>query len=113
MFKRKLNPINIPERTDRKYINFINSYSITKFIGHNIKFDTKRVQYLADRFHGKDLTYIDEICTLKIAKDKISDIENHKLSTLCEYFKIDHEDSHTAIGDCSATLDLYKNLIQI
>jgi len=74
-------------------------------IGHNIdKFDIKFLDhYGLTRRHST-------IDTLDLARKSLPQSENHKLGTLCEYFSIDHQSAHRALGDAYATIELYKHL---
>jgi len=93
-------------------VEFITKNNITSFIGHNIEsFDKKWLLYFFSRFSSYDLTELSVTeCTMKIAKDKLS-LKSYSLGSLCEYFNVINDDSHRAIGDCRATLDIYKQLI--
>lgn len=98
--------------------NFIGSSNI---VGHNLEFDLKFLY-----FNGLDILshkrkYYD---TLQIAKrtlksfnskypDKYYDVNDYKLTTLCEYYKIrGNLYAHRAESDCMATGYLLKNLAE-
>lgn len=97
-------------------ISFIGSNNI---VGHNLEFDLKFLY-----FNGLDVLsckrkYYD---TLQIAKrtlksfnnknpDKYYDVDDYKLTTLCEYYKIrGNLYAHRAESDCLTTGYLFKNL---
>jgi DNA polymerase III epsilon subunit-like protein len=97
----------------KELLYFIESNNIDCFLGHNVKFDILRVSYLIERFQNVEINIFNIINTLQMAKSLELEVENNKLTTLTEHFKIKHKDSHTAEGDCRATLDLYKILLTI
>jgi DNA polymerase III epsilon subunit-like protein len=53
------------------------------------------------------------IDTLNLSRRLIDDVENYKLATLLEYFKIEVKDRHRSIEDCLSTKQLYDKLIEI
>lgn len=83
-----------------------------ELIGHNSNlFDIPRISHLFDRFL-QSVNYFDKFKktdTLELSKRKLS-IKNYNLPFLCEYFKIDNTNKHTAIGDCKSTIELLKKL---
>lgn len=86
--------------------------SIRDFIGHNIdKFDSPWLNYFFGRFLQPLPIMFDETeDTMKIAKEQLS-LDSYSLESLCNHFDIVNEESHRAVGDCRATLEIYKRLI--
>ncbi len=41
------------------------------------------------------------------------DIDKYSLRTLCEYFKINNKNAHSALSDARALFQLFKHLINI
>jgi DNA polymerase III epsilon subunit-like protein len=83
--------------------------NVTSIIGHNIKlFDFRRIEYLFDRFTQHNFYYELED-TLELSRKHLN-LSCNKLSSVCDHFKIDHLDRHRALGDCKATLEVYKEL---
>lgn len=96
---------------DAPQINeIINSYykflSDDIIIGHNVNFD---INFLYDISEISN----DFIDTLRIARRCVTDIKNHKLNTLTNYFKINNVDEHRALIDCNITYELFLNLKKI
>ncbi|HAT81019.1 MAG TPA: hypothetical protein DCS17_06410 [Flavobacterium sp.] len=92
--------------------NFLIENKVNTIVGHNSNlFDIPRILYLFKRFIYVDAVlpvekYID---TIELAKKKIN-LKNYNLPFLCEYFKIDNSNKHTATGDCESTIELLKKL---
>jgi DNA polymerase III epsilon subunit-like protein len=88
--------------------------SVRQFIGQNAKaFDCKWLNYIFDRFLQPlpiDFSNVED--TMKMAKESLQ-LESYSLKSLCEHFNITNENSHRAVGDCRATLEVYKNLIKL
>jgi len=79
-------------------------------VGHNITtFDLPFIR----RFAGREgaffaQTYID---TLALAKDRLPRLGSYSLSTLCDYFRIDPQSRHRALGDCYSTNECFLRLM--
>ena len=99
----------------QKFIKLIIDHDVQTLIGHNSDaFDVNWISYLLGRFtpYQQYFDQIRKVDTLKLAQARMDcRPENYKLGTLCAYYGIEIVDAHTAIGDCTATLELYKRLI--
>ena len=93
-----------------KFLGFIKG--ISYFMGHNI--DDFDIPFINRRLEIHKLGKIrkETIDTLKIAKRKISfrKIENYKLDTLVNFFKINPDGLHRAVNDVKKTWEIYKKL---
>lgn len=97
-------------------------------VGHNLKFDLRFLCKYGVNFLTKKRRYYD---TLQLARKKLKlpkklwdedrnycgldwdsdyDVENYKLSTLCEYYDIDMFQAHRAADDCYAAGLLFIQL---
>lgn len=79
---------------------------------HNASFD---MQFLLKSLKKYQIELIrnQTIDTLSLARRKIDDVENYKLITLAQYFKIADEQKHRAIWDCKLIYGIYINLNKI
>ncbi len=89
--------------------NIISFIADSTIIGHNVSFD---INFLYDNLFelsAKKLTnnYMD---TLYLARKIIPNMDNHRLSTLKEYFNISTENSHRAYDDAYACYITYESL---
>lgn len=86
---------------------FVGSHNI---VGHNLDFDLSFLYKNGFDFFTLKRKYFD---TLELARRTLKNVENYKLDTLCDYYKIrDNSGSHRALSDCLATGYLFKNLAQ-
>lgn len=76
-------------------------------VGHNINFD---VSFLREK--GIDLDVPGYIDTIPIAQILMPDHASYSLESLTDDLNISHENSHRAMADVEATLDLFKHLWQ-
>ena len=88
------------------------AYKVDALIGHNIrKFDFPRIKYLFDRFALCDFEY-EIIDTLELCRENLN-LNCNKLESICDHFKIVNNSLHRALGDCYATLEVYKRLNEV
>jgi len=84
-------------------------HRVKTLIGHNLrKFDFPRLEYLIDRFTQHDFSFEIED-TLELCRENLN-LSCNKLGSICDHFGIDNSNSHRALGDCKATLEVYKRL---
>lgn len=81
------------------------------FVSHNTEFD---LGLLRKKFQemGQELK-VKNFCTLRVAQLEIPGLSNYNLDALCNFFHIKITDRHRAIGDAKATLQLFKELMQL
>ena len=79
-------------------------------IAHNASFDMGFL-YALDGQNGITIPRFTVIDTVKLARQKIKDTPNHKLTTLGNYLQMEH-DAHNALGDCIVTAALYQHCIK-
>jgi DNA polymerase-3 subunit epsilon len=82
-------------------IDFIGDYPI---VAHNASFDMSFLYALDQHTEIPRYSVID---TLKLARKVIRETPNHKLTTLSQFLRIEH-DAHDAIGDCLVTAQIYQ-----
>lgn len=121
----KIDPTKVMEFPDAKTVikeilDFVDSHEcIFSLSGHNIQFDSKKFFNLFCR-NAEYGSYLNRfrpggICTLKLAKDVFKGKRNKptgfSLEKLCEFFKIELVNSHSALPDIEATIKLYECLL--
>lgn len=82
-------------------IDFIGDYPI---VAHNASFDMGFLYALEQYTEIPRYAVID---TLKLARKVIRETPNHKLTTLAQFLRLEHN-AHDAIGDCLATAQIYQ-----
>jgi len=108
--------------------SFANYIAGCRIVGHNVKFDLEFL-YAA----GLDLpqkTIVHD--TMDLAKKVLTspgrmvydretgemvepddyDVDNYKLTTLCDYYGIYRDDAHRSLSDCLATAKVFEHLIE-
>lgn len=76
-------------------------------LGHNVNFD---INFIYDEMQKLEKYFSNDFMdTLIISRKLLPNIENHKLSTLCEYYKL-NRDNNRSLCDCENILSIYLNL---
>lgn len=81
------------------------------FVSHNTEFDLGLLKRKY-REMGEELK-LKNFCILKVAQHEIPGLKNYNLDALCSFFHIKIQDRHRAVGDALATLELFKELLQL
>lgn len=81
------------------------------FVSHNTEFDLGLLRKKYAEM-GQELK-VKNFCTLKVAQHEIPGLSNYNLDALCSFFLIKNTNRHRAIGDAKATLQLFKELLQL
>ncbi len=90
-----------------KFLGFIND---SVLVGHNIgSFDLNILNKFTNKIKGFDIEY-DYVDSLYLARYCIEEIDNYKLTTLCDYFGVDSSNAHRALDDCKMTKQCYDRL---
>lgn len=81
-------------------------------VGHNIhSFDMKFLYRDAKRFWGRTLNN-DYIDTLSMARIRLPQLRNHKLTDLADFYGISSEGAHRALCDCRMNQKVFEYLGQ-
>ena len=113
-FVQQLTGIN-----DKMLINAPKFYQIAKrileitensiLVAHNSSFDYRMLKIEFERLGYK--FYISQLCTVKLSKKIIPDLESYKLGNLVKNLGIPISNRHRASGDALATVELFKLLL--
>ena len=90
--------------------NFVGSSIL---VAHNLKFDLGFVYYAGSKVMDTKRKYIDTLEQSQRLLKKPDDVDNHKLSTLCDYFGITLAQAHQSIYDAYATGELFFRLVDM
>ncbi|MFP4523509.1 MAG: PolC-type DNA polymerase III [Candidatus Woesearchaeota archaeon] len=80
-------------------------------VAHNASFDYKFLAYNFKIHHNYDMIN-QKICTRKLATRLLPDLPSKKLSSLCEFYGLVNEASHTAMGDTQVTTKIFTNFCE-
>lgn len=80
-------------------------------IAHNLEFDLRYIYYSGSCVFETKRKYIDTLEQSQKLLKKPRDVDNHKLSTLCDYYGITIAGQHSALADVYATGELFFRLV--
>ena len=78
-------------------------------IAHNAEFDLNMLHYESLRI-GMMIDYT-ILCTLKMSRELIKDIDRRNLDSLAQYFGLNFESRHRSIGDILVTAEVFFRLL--
>lgn len=81
------------------------------FVAHNAQFDLRHIKA---NFKTAGIEYQPRtMCTMKLAREKITGIKRYNLNALCEYFGLTNAAAHRAMGDASVTSEIFFQLLSM
>lgn len=91
-----------------RFLSFIEDSTL---IGHNItSFDIPFLNTVCSNLGLPEITN-NLIDTLPLSREKLPELDNHKLSTICDYYGIDTSNAHHALSDCYMCDSAYRFLM--
>ena len=79
-------------------------------VAHNAEFDASMIKSACSQM-GVDLEW-PYLCTLKMARELLPDLENKKLDTLARHYGLTFESRHRAIGDIKVTCGVLREMFE-
>lgn len=86
--------------------NFIGDLPI---IGHNINFDYRFLNFAFCENNLQPL-HNSTICTMRISRKFLPNLEHHRLSDVCQALEVDQNTSHRALGDAESTFFIFSKM---
>jgi DNA polymerase III epsilon subunit family exonuclease len=80
-------------------------------VAHNARFDLGFLNYEIGRVYEDCKLANPSLCTVQLSRGLISEIENHKLKTVAQYYSVDLVNHHRAAEDAHATAKIFVNLL--
>lgn len=80
-------------------------------VAHNSGFDMRFLNHEIAQVFGEYRLANPCLCTVKLSRRLLPDIENHKLKTVAEHYSIDLTNHHRAGADAYATAHIFVNLL--
>lgn len=81
-------------------------------VAHNAEFDLAFLNHEIGRVYEDYRLGNASLCTVQLSRGLISEIENHKLNTVADYYSIDLVNHHRASDDAHATAKIFVNLLK-
>lgn len=91
--------------------DFLNFIGNSVLVAHNAHFDMRFLNHEIGRVYENYRMANPSMCTVRLSRRLISDIENHRLNTLANYYSISLVNHHRASDDAYATAHIFINLL--
>jgi DNA polymerase III epsilon subunit family exonuclease len=89
--------------------NFLKFIEGSILVAHNAEFDMSMIKAACSQI-GIDLEW-PIICTLKLARELLPELENKKLDTLARHYDLKFDERHRAIGDIKVTCGVFRQML--
>ncbi len=103
---------NAPRFCDvaEEFLDFIGD---SVLVAHNAQFDMRFLNHEIGRIHEDYRVANPHLCTVRISRKLLPHIENHRLNTLADYYRVALVNHHRASDDAYATALIFVNLLEI
>lgn len=93
--------------------DFLDFVGDSVLVAHNAMFDMRFLNVEVGRVHLNYRVGNPYLCTVRLARRLIPEIENHKLATVADYYSISLENHHRASDDAMATAKIFIRLLDL
>jgi len=80
-------------------------------VAHNAAFDMRFLNVEIARIHQNYRVGNPHLCTVKLSRKLIPEIQNHRLNTVADFYSINLTNHHRASADALATAKIFINLL--
>lgn len=91
--------------------DFLDFIGDAVLVAHNANFDMRFLNHEVGMVYNKYRVANQHLCTVQLSRRLVTNVENHKLSTLSEHFAINIGRHHRAAYDAHATAKIFINLL--
>lgn len=91
-----------------EFLNFIGDSIL---VAHNAHFDLRFLNHEIGRMHKDYRVGNPHLCTVKMSRKLLPHIENHRLNTVANYYRVSLVNHHRATDDARATAHIFVNLL--
>lgn len=92
--------------------DFLEFIGDSVLVAHNARFDMAFLNHEIGRVYENYRVGNPSLCTVQLSRKLLPDIENHKLSTVANYYSIELINHHRASDDARATAHIFVNLLK-
>jgi len=92
--------------------NFLDFIGDSVLVAHNAHFDMRFLNHEIGRIYENYRVANPSLCTVRLSRRLVTNIENHRLRTLADYYSIALVNHHRASDDAHATAHIFINLLE-
>ncbi len=91
--------------------DFLEFIGDSVLVAHNAHFDLRFLNHEIGRIHQNYRVANPHLCTVQLSRKLLPHIENHKLNTVANYYRVSLVNHHRASEDARATAHIFINLL--
>lgn len=91
--------------------DFMDFVGDSVLVAHNAPFDMGFLNSEIGRIHTNYRVANEYLCTVRLSRKLIPEVDNHRLNTIANYYSIDLSNHHRAGADALATAKIFINLL--
>lgn len=91
--------------------DFLEFIGDSVLVAHNAHFDLRFLNHEIGRIHENYRVANPHLCTVQLSRKLLPHIENHKLNTVADYYRVSLINHHRASDDARATAHIFINLL--
>jgi DNA polymerase-3 subunit alpha (Gram-positive type) len=92
--------------------DFLNFIGDSILVAHNAHFDMHFLNHEIGRIHTDYRVKNPSLCTVRISRRLLPNVENHRLNTLANHYSVALLNHHRASDDAHATAHIFVNLLE-
>ena len=92
--------------------DFLDFIGDSVLVAHNAQFDMRFLNHEIDRIYAEYRVANPHLCTVRLSRRLLPNVENHRLKTLADYFSVSLVNHHRAAPDAHATAHIFVNLLE-
>jgi DNA polymerase-3 subunit alpha (Gram-positive type) len=92
--------------------DFLDFIGDSVLVAHNAHFDMRFLNHEIGRIHADYRVANPFLCTVRLSRRLVKNIQNHRLNTLADYYCVSLENHHRASDDAKATAHIFVNLLE-
>ncbi len=92
--------------------DFLDFIGDSVLVAHNAPFDMRFLNHEISKVYDGYRVANPHLCTVQLSRKLVPNIENHKLNTVAQHFRVNLENHHRASDDAHATARIFINLLE-
>ncbi len=92
--------------------DFLDFIGDSVLVAHNAHFDMHFLNHEIGRIHTDYRVRNPSLCTVRLSRRLLPDVENHRLNTLANHYSVALVNHHRASDDAHATAHIFLNLLE-
>lgn len=92
--------------------DFLDFIGDSILVAHNAHFDMRFLNHEIGRLYRNYRVGNHSLCTVRLSRRLTENVENHRLKTLAEHYRVPLENHHRASDDALATAYIFINLLE-